>query len=709
MRVKVGAEPSAKPISGLLFGKFCEHLGANIYGGMEAQILFNPTFGRWQFAQEDPASGGVCLDPRPETVRKRTEQLVGQRGWSDARRIEEAFHNGLGYGWIPIGNIERLRFSSDAGAQGRVQRVEVRDLEANQTAGIGQETYLPLHRIRKYEFCMVARAIAPIELSLSIAKADAPGLPLVSANLSLGRERHVYTGRLEIPTDAPREAVYLIAAEAKSSAHFIIERLLLYPVDHLDGADPEIVRLLRESGLTLLRWPGGNFVSGYRWEHGIGPVDQRPTVPNPAWDGLEFNSFGTAEFISYCRRVGCEPLICVNAGNGTPEAAAGWVEYCNGAADTPMGRLRSEHGFPSPFEVHYWEVGNEIFGRWQVSWTTPAGNADRYRRFSRAMRAVDPSIRLIATGAQLEGADSEWNQTLIAECAEPELCFSDHPLIGLSVGPDDDPLELFHFHAAAPTFLGRIYQELRSYLRDRGVPGARVALTELQTFSHFRGPREGESPTSEPRMTPETMPGQDTITEALYWASTLFEAIRLDGFVELITHSATVNHGGGLRKRRERVWCNPVHYAHGMLSCLAGARRLAIEINAPQLIARCTIGKPSGELGEVSAVDAIAAAADASGILLAFVHRSATLGPIEVDVSLDGFSARSPAQVITLSGSTVHARNTLESPENVAPRVSTLAFSGAELRDTLAPISLTLVKLELAAQRATGATAAPKR
>ncbi len=180
----------------------------------------------------------------------------------------------------------------------------------------------------------------------------------------------------------------------------MIGRLELLPADHVGGADPDVIRLLKASRLPILRWPGGNFVSGYHWEEGVGPIDARPTVPNYAWGAVETHRFGTDEFLAYCRVVGCEPMICINGGDGTPEEAARWVEYCNGAPSTPMGRLRTKHGYREPYGVRHWELGNELWGRWQYHWTTAAGYVDRYRRFAEAMRTADPSIELYACGAR---------------------------------------------------------------------------------------------------------------------------------------------------------------------------------------------------------------------------------------------------------------------------------------------------------------------
>lgn len=113
-------------------------------------------------------------------------------------------------------------------------------------------------------------------------------------------------------------------------------------------------------------------------------------------------------------------MICINGGSGTPEEAARWIEYCNGPVSSPMGRLRAAHGHPEPYRVRHWEVGNELWGRWQYNWTTAAGYVDRYHQFARAMLRADPGVKLYACGAPVMWGKS-WNDTLI----DP------HPVAGL--------------------------------------------------------------------------------------------------------------------------------------------------------------------------------------------------------------------------------------------------------------------------------------
>ncbi|MBV9852653.1 MAG: alpha-N-arabinofuranosidase, partial [Armatimonadetes bacterium] len=406
-------------VSPFLMGKFCEHLGSNIYHGMEAQILVNPTFGKWVFtAGDDGVDGGMKPEYDREKMARRAEWFIRHQGFPETNTLFEDFLSGGAFGWMRVGDKEKVILSPDSRPHGgRAQRVEV--LTGGKPRGLVQWTYLPLHRTRRYEYRLTARAATAAALTLSLSALGPDGTPgavLASAALPLDGDWATHTGTLELPADAALDpaGLYAIALTVSEPANVVISRLLLYPGDHIGHADPDVIKFLREARLPLLRWPGGNFASGYDWRDGIGPVEQRPTKPNPAWGSLEYNLFGTAEFIAFCRAVGCEPMICVNAGDGTADDAAAWVEYCNGSEQTPMGRLRAAHGHPEPFGVRYWEVGNEVYGRWQIHWTTAGGYSDRYKQFARAMQSADPDIRLLACGFPW-WPDDAWDRRLIAD------------------------------------------------------------------------------------------------------------------------------------------------------------------------------------------------------------------------------------------------------------------------------------------------------
>lgn len=132
------------------------------------------------------------------------------------------------------------------------------------------------------------------------------------------------------------------------------------------GYRRDVLAAAKDLRIPILRWPGGNFVSGYHWTDGIGARDERPRKMDLAWSTEESNRFGTDEFIEYCRMLGAEPYICVNMGTGTMDEAQAWVEYCNGTGDTYWANLRRENGHEEPYNVRYWGLGNEMYGEWQI-------------------------------------------------------------------------------------------------------------------------------------------------------------------------------------------------------------------------------------------------------------------------------------------------------------------------------------------------------
>jgi len=179
------------------------------------------------------------------------------------------------------------------------------------------------------------------------------------------------------------------------------------PLSDERGFRKDVVAAMKELKLSVVRWPGGCFVSGYHWKDGVGKT--RKPVPDPVWGATDPNTFGTDEFIEWCRLVGCEPYICTNAGNGTPEEMKQWVEYCN-ATKGEYAELRKTNGHEQPFKVKYWSVGNENYGYWEIGRKTPETWGPLVHQCANMMRSVDPDIKL-AAASLLDRR--EWNLPLL--------------------------------------------------------------------------------------------------------------------------------------------------------------------------------------------------------------------------------------------------------------------------------------------------------
>lgn len=183
------------------------------------------------------------------------------------------------------------------------------------------------------------------------------------------------------------------------------------PLSDEKGIRLDVLEKIEDLAPTMMRFPGGTSIKTFHWEDGVGPLSERKTKKNLVWGGLDNYHFGTCEFIDYCRKVGCEPVLVINMSTGTPDEAANWVEYCNGTEDTYYANLRRKHGYPEPFNVKYWALGNE-----------EAADADAGRHqdphfyvkdgwhFIKLMKLTDPTIEIIADG---ERGIPEWNKVVL--------------------------------------------------------------------------------------------------------------------------------------------------------------------------------------------------------------------------------------------------------------------------------------------------------
>ena len=198
------------------------------------------------------------------------------------------------------------------------------------------------------------------------------------------------------------------------------------------GFRTDVVREIKELGVPIVRYPGGNFVSGYNWLDGVGPKDQRPTVLERAWNSLETNQFGTNDFIDWCRAVGTEPLLGMNFGTGSAEMAVAYAEYCNLERGTRWSDLRRSHGYEQPHNVRYWCLGNEMDGNWQIGQLQAREYGRKARDVAKQMRVIDRGVQLIACGSSGTGMATymTWDREVLEECYDQVDGLSLHAYYG---------------------------------------------------------------------------------------------------------------------------------------------------------------------------------------------------------------------------------------------------------------------------------------
>jgi len=642
--IRVDASRAGEPISRRLFGKFTEHLHRNIYHGMWAQVIRNPGFESWHcFFSGD-------------------EQMIQAR--DGAARLGRPWPQGLAAHWLGEGAGE-VTYALDRNCVNSesAQHIAIRSLQTP-AVGVRQEgVYLPVHRQSDYEVSVYARSrgIKAVTLAVRDGERDLGHVGLSG----LGEQWQQHRARLRIEGAVAKGTPLTVVVTADEPGDLWLDQLFVFPADHVHGFDRDVVDLCRRARLALLRYPGGNFVSGYHWPDGVGPVDGRPMRRNPAWQCPEYNHVGTDEFMAFCEAVGCEPMICVNAGNGTPAEAAQWVEYCNGPIESKFGGLRARNGHPQPYNVRYWEIGNELYGKWQVGHCSATEYADRYRRFVEAMRKVDPKILFIANGQ-----NADWHAPLLETHPALVRSFSLHPLIGGGIPRDADPVNAYRSLMAYPTWYHAHLQKLAGQMSEAGVD-PRLAITEAQIFTNKR-----------------ELPNNGSLSEAVYMARYFHTAIRLGGLVEMITHSALVNHGGGLRKQRGVVYAQPSWWATHMYGTMQGTIPLAIDVTTPVYDVS---QKTMPAVKNAPYVDAIALTdADRTALTLMLVNTHPEQA-IPVAITMNNWPLPKTLTGRQIAGPSFMTRNTWNAPDEVKIRElrEPATTDGNKLRYVLPPHSVT--------------------
>jgi Alpha-L-arabinofuranosidase len=189
---------------------------------------------------------------------------------------------------------------------------------------------------------------------------------------------------------------------ATGSGSFHVGCASLMPADNTQGFHTNMVKLYKEAGFKMMKWPGGNFVSAYDFRDGLGDRDKRPPRLQAMWsEAIESNDVGLHDFIALCRLVGAEPDLAIDSGFGSAREAAEQVEYCNSPATTRMGKMRAENGSPEPFNVRCWTIGNEMYGPWQYGHMSLDQYCVKHNWIVEAMRKVDPNIKVTVSGASI--------------------------------------------------------------------------------------------------------------------------------------------------------------------------------------------------------------------------------------------------------------------------------------------------------------------
>jgi alpha-L-arabinofuranosidase len=384
----IDTRETAAPISGYLYGGFIEHGGTLIYRSLWSEMLDDRKFYFAISSQESEPPAAGSNRPFRMPLRK----------------------------WRPMGGDAVVVIDKDHPFAGE-QSPRIR-LTPSSPHGIRQSG-LALAKGKRYTGRIYLRGTPGAKVTVSLIwGGGASGRQAIALPTLIDSYR-------KFPLDFTAKADTadgVLEITGTGSGNFHIGTVSLMPADNVQGFRPDTIALLRDLHPGMWRLPGGNFISDFNWYDSVGDIDKRPPDFDHAWNAMQPNDVGMDEFMTLCKLIGVEPYITVNAGFGDAHSAAEEVEYINGSAETHMGALRAKNGHPEPYHVKFWNIGNEPYGSWQLGHTDLKYYVLKHNEFAKAMREVDPSITLLASGAMPDEMTVE-GQPRVMHLADPQARF----------------------------------------------------------------------------------------------------------------------------------------------------------------------------------------------------------------------------------------------------------------------------------------------
>lgn len=456
-----------------------------------------------------------------------------------------------------------------------------------------------------------------------------------------------------------------------------------HPSTDSAGFRRDVIDLVRELDVPLVRYPGGNFVSAYDWEDGVGPKAQRPRRLDYAWGVTESNQFGTNEFMDWCKAAGTEPMMAFNLGTRGIDAARRLVEYCNAPVGSKFGDLRKSHGYAEPHKVRTWCLGNEMDGPWQTGRKT----AEEYGRLANetanALHQFDPALELIACGSSgpLMPAFPEWERVVL------EHCYGHVDALSIHLYVREDGHKSLADYLACPA---QMENQIRDVLaacdfvkaKQRHKKTMMLSFDEWNVWDMALGHARAERWSEAPPQLEQTY----TFADALVVGGMLLVLLRqsarvryacLAQLVNVIAPIMTAPGGAAWKQTIFHPFAQASRHGRGALL-------------ASHLAGGTSTDTPS--YGLAPDIEALATR-DGDQLAIFVLHRGAAPAPFTV--TLDGAARWTVVEHQVLASDDAHAVNTAAAPATVAPRAETATRVNAdgEIALTLPPLSWHLIRL----------------
>ena len=637
----------AVQVPNTLFGAFLEPIGGSINGGLAAEILVNRSLesGLWGHAELE----GLFQD-QPEL-------------------IESSNRSGIPIPWLTLNKNAGNRFELHVGsAANSWQSLEIMG-QPEELTGIRQKVYLPVQRVLRYNVSVYAKHLSgPSALTFEFRDRETGSVLAHSSIKAAAAQWTKYKAELVLPKGAVHRLQAVdFSLSVEGNERVEVDQFSLMPADALGTLDPDAVGMIREMHPTELRF-GGNFSSYYHWRDGIGPEDKRVSMKNIAWGISEYNNFGTDEFLELCKLVSAMPQFNLNMGSGTPEEATEWVRY---------------------IKAHYtgkvlYEIGNELYGNWQIGYPTLREIAARTEDFSKAVHAADPDAYVIATGKGPMNGEA-WNDEQLRHTESQFDALSLHFILDTNhpvlepAKPDFIAAAAYALPWAVSPYFDQVHAKLNSFPQRRNV---QLAVTEWLFNSKGYG---------EPNLTNESPCWMNQGGAVM--AGGFFNTLLRQADTTIIADMTGAMEFGGVWRRRGQVYAVPAYYVFQMYSAVKGDTVLSVSTNSGAYALQGGIS-PLDRVDSVPWIDVVATRnSDGKFVTLLNVNRSLEKD-VQVRFKLDHMHVAGAAQMKQMRASNRYEHNDEVEPNRLLPQASEVrAGADGDLVVVLPRESVSVIKV----------------
>ena len=464
----------------------------------------------------------------------------------------------------------------------------------------------------------------------------------------------------------------------------------IYEPDHptatADGFRQDVLALTQELGVSTVRYPGGNFVSGYRWEDGTGPQQDRPRRPDLAWHSTETNEVGVDEFVAWCRQAGTEPMMAVNLGTRGVQEALDLLEYCNMPGGTHYADLRRSHGAQEPHDIRFWCLGNEMDGPWQIGHKTAREYGRLAAETARAMRMIDPNLTLVACGSSSSSMPTfgTWEREVLEESYEYVDLISAHAYYA----EHDGDLASFLASAVDMDHFIESVSATADAVRAAGKHTKQIGISFDEWNVWYQHRAESRPPSGQDwPVAPVLLEDKYNVADAVVVGNLLISLLRHTDRVHAASLAQLVNviapimtEPGG------RSWKQTIFHPFALTSANAAGQVLDVAVRAPRTETK--------KFGDVSLLDAVATYEEETGAVTVFVVNRSVTEPLTLEADVRALGGLRVAEAVTLANPDPYLAATPENQDEVAPRAnSTAAVADGQLTAQLPPVSWTMLRL----------------